>query len=69
MQVHLNQIVSDFMTPDVETVDADMNIVDLAQKFVDHGFRRFPVLRNNRLVGQISRRDVLRALTTLAISA
>ena len=61
--------VSDFMTPDVETVDADMNIVDLAQKFVDCGFRRFPVLRNNRLVGQISRRDVLRALTTLAISA
>ena len=61
--------VSDFMTPDVETVDADMNIVDLAQKFVDCSFRRFPVLRNNRLVGQISRRDVLRALTTLAISA
>ena len=61
--------VADFMSPDVETVDADMNIVDLAQKFVDRGFRRFPVLRNNRLVGQISRRDVLRALTTLAISA
>jgi CBS domain-containing protein len=61
--------VADFMTPDVETVDAEMNIVDLAQKFVDCGFRRFPVLRNNRLVGQISRRDVLRALTTLAISA
>ena len=61
--------VADYMTPDVETVDADMNIVDLAQKFVDRGFRRFPVLRNNRLVGQISRRDVLRALTTLAISA
>jgi len=61
--------VADFMTPDVETVDADMNIVDLAQKFIDCGFRRFPVLRNNRLVGQISRRDVLRALTTLAVSA
>ena len=61
--------VADYMTPDVETVDADMNIVDLAQKFVDCGFRRFPVLRNNRLVGQISRRDVPRALTTLAVSA
>ena len=60
--------VADFMTPDVKTVDADMNIVDLAQKFIDCGFRRFPVLRNNRLVGQISRRDVLRALTNLATS-
>jgi len=60
--------VADFMTPDVETVDADMNIVDLAQKFIDCRFRRFPVLRNNRLVGQISRRDVLRALTNLSTS-
>ena len=61
--------VADYMTPEVETVDADMNIVDLAQKFIDCGFRRFPVLRNNRLVGQISRRDVLRALSSLAVSA
>ena len=60
--------VADYMTPDVETVDADMSIIDLAQKFLKSGFRRFPVLRNNRLVGQISRRDVLRALSQLAVS-
>jgi len=60
--------VAEYMTPDVETVDADMNIIDLAQKFLNSGFRRFPVLRNNRLVGQISRRDVLRALGQLAVS-
>lgn len=61
--------VADYMTHDVETIDADMNIVDLAQKFLDTGFRRFPVLRNNRLVGQISRRDVLRALGELSVAA
>lgn len=61
--------VSEYMTPDVETVDAEMNIVDLAQKFLDCGFRRFPVVRGNRLVGQISRRDVLRALRELAVSS
>jgi CBS domain-containing protein len=60
--------VGDFMTPQVESVDAEMNIIDLAQKFLDSGFRRFPVLRNHRLVGQISRRDVLRALSELAVS-
>lgn len=60
--------VSGFMTPDVHTVDADMNIIDLAQKFLDSGFRRFPVLQGNRLVGQISRRDVLRALGELAVA-
>lgn len=61
--------VADFMSHDVETIDADMNIIDLAQKFLSTGFRRFPVLRNNRLVGQISRRDVLRALSELAVAA
>jgi len=60
--------VSEYMTTGVESVDAEMNIVDLAQKFLDSGFRRFPVLRNNRLVGQISRRDALRALSELAVS-
>ena len=60
--------VADFMSTSVESVDADMNIVDLAQKFLESGFRRFPVLRNNRLVGQISRRDALRALSELAVS-
>jgi len=61
--------VSEYMTPNVETVDAEMNIIDLAQKFLDSGFRRFPVLQGNRLVGQISRRDVMRALGELAISS
>jgi CBS domain-containing protein len=59
--------VSDYMSTTVESVDADMNIVDLAQKFLDTGYRRFPVLRNHRLVGQISRRDALRALSELAV--
>ena len=44
--------VSEYMTPDVETIDAEMSIIDLAQKFLSCGYRRFPVLRNNRLVGQ-----------------
>ena len=54
--------VSELMVTDVETVDADMNIIDLAELFIATQFRRFPVLKDNRLVGQISRRDVLRAL-------
>ena len=60
--------VSSYMSKDVKTVNAEMSIVDLAQEFADKGFRRFPVTDSNRLVGQISRRDVLRALETLARS-
>ncbi len=61
--------VADFMSHDVESIDAEMNIVDLAQRFLDSGYRRFPVVRNNRLVGQVSRRDVLRALGEISLSA
>ena len=58
--------VSEFMHKGVESVSADMSIVDLAQKFMNSKFRRFPVMTDNRLVGQISRRDVLRALESIA---
>ena len=63
---HWGGSVTEYMTPEAETVDADMSIIDLAQRFVDTGFRRFPVVSEHRLVGQISRRDVLRALTKIA---
>lgn len=58
--------VADFMSVNTKTVDANMSIVDLAQEFVESGFRRFPVVADNRLIGQISRRDVLRALQSIA---
>jgi len=58
--------VSDFMTDGVQTIDAEMSIIDLAQIFIESTYRRYPVVDNNRLIGQISRRDVLRALEHLA---
>lgn len=58
--------VSDFMTVDTKTVDGEMNIIDLAQVFVETRFRRFPVMQGNQLIGQISRRDALRALAQIA---
>ena len=58
--------VRDFMSEGVKTVNIEMSIVDLAQVFINEGYRRFPVTDNNRLVGQISRRDVLRALEVIA---
>ena len=60
-------LVQDYMTPQVDTVDAETSILKLAQRFIDQpNRRRFPVLQNNRLVGQVSRRDVLRALDKIA---
>lgn len=57
--------VSDYMNRDVQTVEADTDIVEVAEIFLKGPYRRFPVMENGRLVGQISRHDVLRALDEL----
>jgi CBS domain-containing protein len=54
--------VADFMSTDVEVMAPDDSIVDVARCFQQCRYHRYPVLENNRLVGQISRRDVMRAL-------
>jgi len=63
---HWGGPVSDYMSRHIETVDADMSIIDLAQLFLETPYRRYPVVKDHRLVGQISRRDVLRALEHIA---
>lgn len=54
--------VADYMTAAVETLDADLDIVEAAERFLGSNYRRFPVMVEGRMVGQISRADLLRAL-------
>lgn len=54
--------VRSIMSQVVETIDADADILKAAAHFVERGRRRLPVTERGRLVGQISRRDLLRAL-------
>jgi len=58
----LGSLVGETMTREVETIDADADIATAIERFLKSPYRRFPVLQGTRLVGQISRRDVLRAL-------
>ena len=62
---NLSGQVKDHMAKNVRTVSPELNIFDLAQMFLDLRLRRFPVIRNGKLVGQISQRDVMRAVQKL----
>jgi CBS domain-containing protein len=50
-----------FMDTEAQTIEPDTHLLSIAQLFLLTPFRRLPVLENGRLLGQVSRRDVLRA--------
>ena len=55
--------VSDYMSTEFETVSPETDIYTLAMYFRDRPVRRFPVtVPSGQLVGQVSRRDVLRGI-------
>ena len=53
------------MVRDVETIDGEMNVFDAANKFLSSKRRRFPIVENGKLVGQISQKDILKAALQL----
>jgi CBS domain-containing protein len=55
--------VADYMSRKLEVFDSALTIVDAAERMVASSFRRFPVVDAGRFVGQISRTDVLQALS------
>ena len=59
--------VSAFMNPDKDRIiTEDMRLKDVTQIFLDTPYRRLSVVREGKLIGQISRSDVLRAEHHLA---
>jgi len=58
--------VADYMSTDVQTIDADSGIVDAVRLFCGQKFHRYPVTDAGKLVGFLSRRDVMRALEKLS---
>lgn len=57
--------VADFMSTDVATVDIDTPVIEIAEKFIEGHVRRYPVLNDGRVVGVVSRRDVIRVLENI----
>ena len=60
-----DKTIEKYITKNVDTIDGNMNIFDAATKFIKSKRRRFPILTNGKLVGQISQSDVLKAAMKL----
>ena len=63
-QLPSNQVRA-FMDTDAQTIEPGTHLLSIAQVFLLTPYRRLPVLEDGKLVGQVSRRDVLRAALEL----
>jgi CBS domain-containing protein len=62
----MHERVSSFMTRQLVEVEYNTPITEVASQFILHRVRRLPVTKQGRLVGLISRVDVLRGLYSAA---
>jgi len=51
-----------YMTRDIVCFNCEDSVADIAASFRDNHFRRVPILENGRLVGIVSRKDIIRYL-------
>ena len=61
-----DKTVSHYMSPVVKTVTTEHDLLDIANEFLTTNYRKFPVVYMETLVGQVSRRDVLRAIADMS---
>ncbi|WP_452219683.1 CBS domain-containing protein [Lacinutrix salivirga] len=60
-----NNSIEKHMATHVETIDGNLNVFDAAKQFLESKRRRFPIVENGKLVGQISQKDILKAAMKL----
>ena len=57
---HTPKTVDHYMTTDVTSFDVDEDIIAVCECLVDQPFRRVPILEDSKLVGIISRKDLIK---------
>lgn len=58
--------VGDYMSRNIETIGPETSVIEVSERFLQGKLGRMPVIADGRLVGQISRSDVLRAAKEFA---
>ena len=56
---HKSEKVEDFMTKGVVSFNEDDNLVDITECLIKNSFRRVPITSGGKLVGIISRKDII----------
>jgi CBS domain-containing protein len=57
--------VEDFMTEDVVSFDKEDSLIDIAESLIKNDFRRVPILEEGKLVGILSRKDIIACILRL----
>ena len=57
--------VSSYMNPEPFTISEQLDLLSIAQIFQTHHYRRLLVVRDDELLGLVSRRDVLKSVIRL----
>ncbi len=58
--------VQDYMTRDVDTLTPTASLYDIVDRFLGKAYRKLPVVDDQgRVIGQVSRRDTLRAMESI----
>ncbi len=55
----------DYMDRDIITMNENSELLDVCECLMREGFKRIPILSNGRLVGIISRRDMLKYILAM----
>jgi CBS domain-containing protein len=52
--------ISDFMSTDVTTMGKDTDLLEICEFFMHSNYKRIPIVADNKLIGIISRKDMLK---------
>lgn len=58
--------VENCMSRSIKTVTEEVDVLTIAELFLNTAYRRLPVVRGNLLVGLISRRDFMKAMAEMS---
>jgi CBS domain-containing protein len=57
--------IADLMSTSPVTIEPTQDIYAITQIFLNHSLRRLPVVEDGKVIGQVSRRDILKAVDDL----